>query len=154
MPKLKYTFEVLKKAVDNSRSFRQTVINLGATPCGGSIEYITKKILKFKIDCSHFKGCAWNRGNVSNQRKKASEILILYAEGSSRQRTRLLRRALLDIGIPYLCNSCSISEWRGKKINLEINHIDGRFINCLPDNLEFLCPNCHSQTPKYKNYRG
>ena len=32
----------------------------------------------------------------------------------------------------------------------EINHIDGDAENCHPDNLEILCPNCHSMTHNYK----
>lgn len=32
----------------------------------------------------------------------------------------------------------------------EINHIDGDAENCVPENLEILCPNCHSMTYNYK----
>jgi len=37
-----------------------------------------------------------------------------------------------------------------KKIPLELNHIDGDHTNNKPENLELLCPNCHSLTPSYK----
>lgn len=52
-------------------------------------------------------------------------------------------------------NSCSLCGW--DKINpksgitpLEIHHIDGNSQNNRPENLELLCPNCHSLTENYK----
>jgi hypothetical protein len=37
-----------------------------------------------------------------------------------------------------------------KNIPLEIEHIDGNFLNNKEDNLILLCPNCHSLTSTYK----
>jgi 5-methylcytosine-specific restriction endonuclease McrA len=48
------------------------------------------------------------------------------------------------------CTSCNITDWNGKPILLEVNHIDGKAYNNIIENLEFLCPNCHSQTDTYK----
>ncbi len=46
---------------------------------------------------------------------------------------------------------CNISvEWLGKKITLELDHIDGDNNNNSLNNLRLLCPNCHSQTPTYR----
>lgn len=35
-------------------------------------------------------------------------------------------------------------------IPLEIDHIDGDYTNNSEDNLQLLCPNCHSLTSTYK----
>ena len=51
----------------------------------------------------------------------------------------------------YHCAMCGINEWNGKKIVLELEHKDGNSLNYNRDNLECLCPNCHSQTSTYKN---
>lgn len=52
-------------------------------------------------------------------------------------------------------NKCAICEW--SKVNpytnsipLEIDHIDGNYLNNIESNLILLCPNCHSLTPTYK----
>ena len=52
------------------------------------------------------------------------------------------------------CNSCGIEEWNGSPINLEVNHIDGQAYNNVLENLELLCPNCHSQTETFRNLGG
>lgn len=48
------------------------------------------------------------------------------------------------------CVICKITEWNGKHITLEIEHIDGNSYNNRPENLALICPNCHSQTETYK----
>ena len=53
-------------------------------------------------------------------------------------------------GIRDECWCCGISEWNDKPIVLEIEHTDGNADNNNPDNLELLCPNCHSQTDTWK----
>tara|TARA_B100001057_G_C22117928_1_gene669634 strand:- start:39 stop:485 length:447 start_codon:yes stop_codon:yes gene_type:complete len=66
-----------------------------------------------------------------------------------------IRRYLMEMN-NYKCSKCG---WGKKnkfsnKVPLEINHIDGRHINNSIDNLELLCPNCHSLTSTYKNVGG
>ena len=52
----------------------------------------------------------------------------------------------------YKCSECGIGgEYNNKPITLEIEHKDGNSENNAVDNLCFLCPNCHSQTPTYKS---
>lgn len=52
-------------------------------------------------------------------------------------------------------NKCQICGWGEinpftNKIPLEIHHIDGNYLNNSEDNLQLLCPNCHSLTSTYK----
>lgn len=49
------------------------------------------------------------------------------------------------------CNRCNISEWQHETITLELEHKDGNKENNSRENLEGLCPNCHSLT---KTWRG
>lgn len=48
------------------------------------------------------------------------------------------------------CSECGISEWNGKPIGLECDHIDGDITNNRLSNARLLCPNCHSQTSTYR----
>lgn len=52
-------------------------------------------------------------------------------------------------------NKCSKCGWSERniytgEIPLEIEHIDGNYLNNKEENLDLLCPNCHSLTPTYK----
>jgi len=49
----------------------------------------------------------------------------------------------------YKCSTCGIEEWNGKLITLSLHHKDGNNKNNSRENLQFLCPNCHTQTETY-----
>ena len=48
------------------------------------------------------------------------------------------------------CNHCGLSHWRNEPLVLEIEHKDGNHMNDNRDNLEALCPNCHSLTHTWR----
>jgi len=50
----------------------------------------------------------------------------------------------------YCCNKCGISEWFTRPISLELEHKDGNNLNNIRENLEGLCPNCHSITDTWR----
>lgn len=49
------------------------------------------------------------------------------------------------------CFCCNLSEWMGQSLRLELDHINGDHADNRRENLQAICPNCHSQTP---NWRG
>lgn len=117
-----------------------------------------------------------SEGLKNSQRKKALDHRKMYQELSeetkNKMRTKIvmrrkfeevfcnpstipnedLKRYLIKLGMKEkLCENCGISEWQGKKLNLELHHKDGNRNNNKVENLQLLCPNCHSLT---KNFRG
>ena len=46
-------------------------------------------------------------------------------------------------------HSCSHEIWNGEKLILQLHHKNGNRKDWRKDNLEFLCPNCHSLTKNY-----
>ena len=61
-----------------------------------------------------------------------------------------LKKRLLDEGIKVnKCEKCGITEWNGKNLNMQLDHIDGNPHNHKLENLRLLCPNCHAQTETY-----
>ncbi len=61
----------------------------------------------------------------------------------------ILKRILVDL-YENECQECGIDSWNGKKIVLDIEHIDGDSNNNDFLNLSLLCQNCHAQTETYK----
>lgn len=48
------------------------------------------------------------------------------------------------------CNKCDLNMWLGEKLTLELEHKDGNHHNNNRENLELLCPNCHSLTVTWR----
>jgi 5-methylcytosine-specific restriction endonuclease McrA len=72
----------------------------------------------------------------------------LLEEGKLHSRSAL--RSILINEHGYKCFECGLSEWRGSRLPLDLDHIDGNPENDLPNNLRLLCGNCHSITPTWK----
>lgn len=84
---------------------------------------------------------------INNQNKLNSEEL--FCKESKHPRTVLRKTIINEKLIPYKCAICGITEWQGKNISLELDHINGENNDNRLENLRFLCPNCHSQTITY-----
>lgn len=62
------------------------------------------------------------------------------------------RKYLLQFGIKEnKCEVCGISEWNGKPLMCQLHHLNGNRNDNRIENLQMLCPNCHSQTENYQN---
>lgn len=118
--------------------------------------HFKKRVLKMGLDTSHFNP-HWN--NTNNEKKMAlktklkSEDILIKNRLNRRENVLKLRRALLEYGVEEKCQECEIKDWKDKKLILQIDHIDGDYLNNEVTNLKFLCPNCHSQTDNY-GYKG
>lgn len=75
---------------------------------------------------------------------KAKIMMDRFTRGDVHDRVTLRKLLIKTVG--YTCAECTIQDWNQKPITLQIDHIDGNAENNLPKNLQFLCPNCHSQT--------
>ena len=149
-PRVLYTDEAIRQAVRESRTIAQVVRALGAKLTGGTHAHISRRIRRLGLDTSHFTGQAHMSGLRHVRRRGPSELLVLLPDGSPRPRGSLLRRAMLEIGVPEVCACCGIPpEWNGAPLRLDIDHVDGNWLDNRPANLRFLCPNCHTQTSTY-----
>lgn len=97
-----------------------------------------------------FCSAAWykarERGEIASRPlgRPISELLLL---GKSRYNIKL---RLLKAGIlTNRCEECGLSEWRGKPLSIQIDHINGVRNDNRLENLRMLCPNCHSQTETF-----
>jgi hypothetical protein len=150
---MKYTKEVLEAAVRQNISVAGVLHSLGLKQAGGTHAHISRRIKAFGLDTSHFLGQAANQGSYHKGPRKIGwwEILVLRTSGR-RQRAPVLRRSLFAVGREYKCagEGCSLSRtWLDRPLVLHVNHKNGNWLDDRAENLEFLCPNCHSQTANY-----
>ncbi len=88
----------------------------------------------------------------SQQRKVPLEKVLTV--GCSYSRVELKRRLIEESLLEEKCYECGISpEWNGKRLSLQLDHINGIANDNRLENLRILCPNCHSQTPTFAGRR-
>ena len=104
----KYTRELLAEAAANSISIADVLRYLAIPLAGGSHAHISRKLKQLGIDTSHFLGQAHMRNRPSAHRLAPEQVLAVRSPGSRRPKPRLLRRALRESGVPYLCEACGI----------------------------------------------
>jgi len=115
---MKYSKELLAKAVAESQSYMEVLRRLGLShTSGGMHAHIKSRVQLYQIDTSHFRRCAHNKGK-SYPKKHWSERLI-YRDKPNKLDSATLRRALLESGRPHLCAFCGCPpEWRGEPLTL------------------------------------
>ena len=135
--KIKITDEQIKEAYEKYETLSMAASKLEVTVV--SLWRRAKKI-----------GIAWKDKNykgINPQKIPTNEIL----EGKHPYyQTLKLKNRLIKDGIKKnKCDICGITEWNGKYISIQLDHIDGNPHNHLLKNLRMTCPNCHSQTETY-----
>ncbi|WP_333737303.1 HNH endonuclease signature motif containing protein [Streptomyces sp. IBSBF 2806] len=144
----------LAPAVAAATSLAGVVAALGRNGNGAARARVKRGIEVHGLSTAHFTGQGHFRGTRSPSRKSAAEILVLLAPGSPRSKTVLLRRALDDLEVPHVCGACGIGDvWQGRRLVLEIDHVNGDRLDNRRENLRYLCPSCHSQTSSFSNRR-
>lgn len=136
--------ELLKK----SSTISEVLFKLGYVVKGNSWGYsqVKRRMDDLGLDYSVFKGksVAMKTNKLNAVRKE--DIL---KENCKHQRTVLRRYVIKNNLIPYKCAICGCTEWQGRTLSLELDHINGINNDNRLENLRFLCPNCHSQTSTY-----
>ena len=157
----KYTKEYLELLVKDVYSYSSLLKKIGIKQTGGSHRLISMRIKEYGIDISHFTGQGWSNGKTKEtdyRIQKISDKLStpmeeIFCKNSGFSTTRLYEK-LLEIGWKNECKICGLIDWRGEKIRLHVDHINGNHSDNRVENLRFLCPNCHQQTDTWGAKNG
>ena len=149
--KRRYTDKQLMEAIDTSLSIRSVLQKIGLLPTGGNYQSIKKRVKILNLDITHFTG----KGHLKNKqhgwanKTPLNKLLVknyLGGVSSHHLRQRLIKEGL----IKKVCNRCGIDQWQGEELSLELEHKNGNKFDNRIQNLEVLCPNCHSLTTTYR----
>lgn len=143
------TSSELQKIVENAQSKADICRALDLQPKGANYSKIDKLLAEHNIIWNK-NYIPWNKGKCykSQQHLNIEEILI---ENSPHRNTNSLKKRLIKLGLKEAkCEICGYTE------SIELHHINGNPTDNRLENLQILCPNCHSKTNNYrsKNVKG
>ena len=134
--------EDINKAVKESYSFSDVFRKLNKSKSGDSYKIIKRIIEENNIDTSHFEPYRNFRKNLIFKEIPIEEHLSIGSIiGSNSLKGKLYKLKLKE----KICEECGQNEeWRGKKIALILDHINGVSNDNRLENLRILCPNCNA----------
>jgi 5-methylcytosine-specific restriction endonuclease McrA len=151
----RYTKEMLEPLVKSSYSIIEILKKLNMEDNGGNRTTIKTKMKKFDLDNKHFIGKHHALGKKALNRLDWKDVLVIKRTTSKREDAFRLRRSLIESGREYKCEICrSEPVWMCSELRLHVDHKNGNHSDNRPDNLRFLCPNCHSQTDNFCGSTG
>lgn len=130
-----YNKDQLQTIINSVDTIKDFCLKIGWKSEGGFYNMFHKLVIKYDLDISHFKYTNDMKYNNHFIFKKPKDILDKLVSEGERE---------------YKCELCGLSSiWNNKPLILQIHHKDGNHYNNDPNNLQYLCPNCHSQTDTY-----
>jgi hypothetical protein len=149
--KRRYTREEFVQAWLTSKTVGEVARKLGRNQSGGGYVVLRTAAHELNLPTDHMIAYGLNTGPSYNRFGciPLSEILIENSSYTNiaRLKIRLLREGLLEAKCYE--RDCGLTDWRGRPISLQLDHINGEKFDHRLGNLRLLCPNCHSQTDTF-----
>lgn len=149
-----YSKEQLKELIQKSNSILEIMREIGISDTGNGSRKILFRIIKEygleeELNELRIRTKTLQKKNLVPLKEKLT-FEEMFCEDSKVARKEVKRHILKKNLIPYVCSECgNVGEWNGKKLSLQLDHINGVSNDNRLENLRFLCPNCHSQTETF-----
>lgn len=135
--------EQIEIAVKNNYCYADVLRELNIPVAGRNSDTLKRKIKEFDISTQHFTFQA-------KSKYKEKVAIENYLTTNSHIKSYFLKQRLLKAKLKEnKCEICGLSEWRGQPLAIQLHHINGDNTDNRIENLQMLCPNCHSQTESY-----
>ena len=141
--------ETFKTLVKNNTTWINLGQACGYTRLGSMKKKMVMRIEKLGLDTNHFD-------------KSSTEMIpsdkVFVVDSDYHDTSAIKKRLLTEFNFPYECAGCQnqnftkgdgVLMWNKQKIVLQLEHKNGINNDNSIQNLELLCPNCHSQTSTY-----
>ena len=135
-----YSESSARLAIAQASCWSDALRTLGYEPKGANIRTIQRWAREWNIDTSHFDPHIGRRRACRSRQLPLEQVLV---ENSSYRRGQLKRR-LFEAGIKQTCcEMCGQGElWRGQKMSMILDHVNGVPNDNRLENLRIVCPNC------------
>jgi ribosomal protein S27AE len=138
----RYSEEEARVAVAASKSYAETLRRMSMCDKGGSWKILKKWVAIWGISTEHFDP---NAGRVAVSRLRARPLEEVLVHGSTMGSSHLKGR-LYTAGLKQReCELCGQGElWRGRRMSLILDHVNGDRTDNRIENLRIVCPNCNA----------
>lgn len=138
--------EEAEKIVKECYSIADFCRKVGWQPRGDNYKIFHKYVKQYNLDISHFTGNKTNLNNLLNVGISKEE----FFKKDKLIKACDIKKKIFKEGLKEnKCEICGLTEWLNNPIKLQIHHIDGDHMNNGIENIQLLCPNCHSQTENF-----
>ena len=136
----RYNREQAAEAIGRSRSWAEALRRLGYCHTGANARPLQQRAARWGISSVHFDPYAASRDAIKREAPPLATVLV---RNSTYSRASLKRR-LFETGMKARrCELCGQGElWRGKKMGLILDRVNGVRDDNRIDNLRIVCPNC------------
>jgi ribosomal protein L37E len=137
---LSYTEEQAREAIATSYSWAESLRMLGLCPSGGAWRVLKKYAELWSISTEHFDPARNRELNLGTKKRPLEELLVEDATCSRQS----VKRRLFQEGLKEpRCEICGQDEnWRGQRMAMILDHINGVRNDNRLENLQIVCPNC------------
>lgn len=147
----RWTDHQLVESAKQFYSIRAVLKSLGLHHTGANYRSIKDSVRRLGLNVSHWTGQAHLKGKTHNWGLSIPLCKVLIRGSKYRGSTSWLKSRLIRAGMLrnecYECGQGPI--WRGKKLVMVLDHINGKGFDHRIENLRVLCPNCNSQTDTF-----
>lgn len=147
-----YSKEELQDLLNNSNGYSDVLRKIGLNPKGANPETLKRVIQEYDLDITKLNK---NRSVLFSENakrvvlKNIKPLDSVLQKGVSYSSHDLLHRLYKEGLKEPKCERCKITTWEGEQISFHLHHKDGDRLNNELDNLQVLCPNCHSLTENF-----
>jgi hypothetical protein len=134
--------QAVREAVAASMSYAEVLRRLGLRAAGGNHGTVQKYVEDiWRIPIDHFDP----RAALAAMPRRAVPLEDVLVAGSTYHRGHLKRRLLAEGVKRPVCEMCGQGDvWRGRRMALVLDHINGIHDDHRLENLRILCPNCNA----------
>jgi transposase-like protein len=136
----RYSEDQARAAIAASFSYAEALRHLGLCTTGGNWQTLRTWVVRWDVDTTHFDPNIARRAGLHRPPRPLEEILV---EHSTYSRNHLKDRLYLAGLKSPVCELCGQGEsWRGCRMAMILDHVNGVRNDNRIENLRIVCPNC------------